>query len=69
MSLDPTMPPDEALRRLNARLDAVKEDIRPLPLPEKFRLVADFIEAGEAVAPGLVTGLARHALSELEKLS
>ena len=46
----------------------VKEEIRALPVAEKFRLVADFIDAGPMhVSRELTVSLSRLAVAELEK--
>lgn len=57
---------EEAERHFGARAGKIKADILALPLPEKFRLVAAFLDAGADVAPALPVSLARLALADLE---
>lgn len=61
------MAPVEAERHFAERLREIKANIQGLSLAEQFRLVADFVDAGKAVAPELVLSLARYAVAELER--
>lgn len=53
-----------AERHFRVRAERLKEELRSLPLPEKFRAVADFLDKG---APEWALSLARYALAELER--
>jgi hypothetical protein len=43
------------------------ERIMALPLVERVRLLAGFIDAGNAVPPSLVLSLARNVMAEIER--
>lgn len=62
-----TMTLEEAKEHFGAREEQIKENIRALPLADKFRLVAEFLDqpAG-SVAPNITLNVARLAMSELE---
>jgi hypothetical protein len=61
------MTPEQAQRHFGERWRELQENIRILPLNEKFILVAEFIEAGEKVSREMTLALARHAMAELER--
>lgn len=61
------MTPEQARRHFDDRLAEIKKDILDLPLADRLRLLADFVEAGDRVQPSLTLSLARHCLAELER--
>jgi hypothetical protein len=64
-----TMSREEAQRHFANRELDLKNRISALSTAEKFRLVADFLDAGDKVAPALPLNVARLALAELEARS
>lgn len=54
-----------AVRVLGVRSEKLKADIRTLPLPDKFRLAAEFLESGTM---DFARWTAQLAMSELEQL-
>jgi ferredoxin len=55
--------------RLRQNAERLKENVRELPLQEKFRLVADLIERGHPAAIAFAKAVAQLALSDLAALS
>lgn len=62
------MTPAQAARHFKNRETKIKADIRELPLSEKFRLVADALDAGEE-GVALALGVGRLAMAELERFA
>lgn len=52
-----------AVRSFGVRIEELRAKIRDLPLPEKFRVVADFLDSGQTQ---FALATARLALLELE---
>lgn len=57
---------EEAQRSLDNRALKLKGEIRALPVAEKLRLAAEFLDAGEKVVPGLALSVVRLALAEMD---
>lgn len=65
-----TTPRAEAVRHFRNREVKLEEEIRSLPTAEKFRLVADFMDAPAGSVPAKAAlSIARVALAELEGLA
>lgn len=63
-----TMTRAEAVREFGERQVKLRDKVVALPLPEKFRLVAEFLDAGPATVPlAIALSVARLALAELEE--